>query len=367
MLADASKAQSSPRDSLLERLTELDLPTRFRPGVAPAFTRFITGLMLAALAIALRSAVQQVAPGVAPFALIFPAVLAATMLSGWMAGALALMLASIADWRLFLPDPPGPAILTLRDAIELFLFVGSAAVLIFLTEAFVQGARASAQRRLREVREAQLEQERQTWIAGELNHRVKNTLAIVQTIARQTFRDERADPVASAEFSARLQALAGAHDLLLAGAWSAVDLRQMITLAVSPFAPSDRVTMEGPDLELSPQGALTLTLAFHELATNATKYGALSMSDGQVLIHWDVLGHGGAEILRLSWQESGGPTVTTPSRRGFGSQLIERGLKQDLGAAVTLKFAPSGLVCTIVTPLNGLFETPARNSAPPPP
>jgi two-component sensor histidine kinase len=139
----------------------------------------------------------------------------------------------------------------------------------------------------------------------------------------------------------------------------------MITRAVSPFAAGDRVATQGPDVRLAPQSALTLALAFHELATNATKYGALSTRDGQVRIHWDVLGRGDAEILRLSWEESGGPAVTTPSQRGFGSQLIERGLKQDLGAVVTLKFAPSGLVCTIVTPLNGLSENAARDSAPP--
>jgi two-component sensor histidine kinase len=352
---------------MLEQLIELDLPARLEPRLPAPLTRAATGASLAAIAIALRYGVLWVAPGVAPFALIFPAVLAATMLSGWVAGAITLVFAELADWRLFLADPPGPAILTLGDEIELALFTASAGALIFLTESFVQGARAAARRRELEVRVAHREQERQQLIAQELNHRVKNTLAVVESIARQTFRGDRADAGARDEFSARLQALAAAHDLLLLGQGTAVDLRQMIARVIAPFCPSGderRIELDGPDLQLAPDGAVAFTLAFHELATNASKYGALSMAAGRVQIRWTRVVRGTEQRVELTWRELHGPPVRAPTRRGFGSRLIEDGLKAELGALVHLDFAPEGLICTITASLHATDQTAIESTGP---
>src|SRR5690349_917544 len=126
---------------MARRLTEMDLPSWLSPGVPPGLTRTLTGVVFAVRPIVLRYTIHQFVPGVAPFAFIVPAVLAATMVSGWTAGALALVLAGVADWALFLSGRDGPGVPNLRDAIELALFTSSAAVMVFLTEAFVQTAR----------------------------------------------------------------------------------------------------------------------------------------------------------------------------------------------------------------------------------
>lgn len=189
-------------------------------------------------------------------------------------------------------------------------------------------------------------------LVDELNHRVKNTLAIVQGIAQQSFKDDVPPRLARAAFEGRLAALSEAHNLLTREHWSLVSMRQIIDDALRPHGgESGRFTLDGPDLTIQPKTAISLALAIHELATNAVKHGALSRPEGHVSIAWRrVLGEGPAR-LSLLWKERGGPAVSVPTRRGFGTRMIERGLAAELGGKVAIEFRPEGLVCTVDAPL----------------
>ncbi|MBY0299946.1 MAG: PAS domain S-box protein [Methylobacterium sp.] len=186
----------------------------------------------------------------------------------------------------------------------------------------------------------------------ELNHRVKNTLATVQSIAMQSLRRLRGQEAESARgaFVERLIALARAHDVLTRESWEGADLAEVVAGAIAPLeGPRGRrrFSATGPALRLPPRMALSIAMALHELGTNAVKYGALSVPDGQVAIAWSLEGC----ALTLRWRESGGPPVSPPTRTGFGSRLIGQSLARDLDGTVTLDYAPEGVVCTIRAPL----------------
>lgn len=193
---------------------------------------------------------------------------------------------------------------------------------------------------------------------NELNHRVKNTLAMVQAMARRTFRDASDLPAAQERFAARLVALAQANDLLTGERWVGASLGDAIRQATQPHQPdSARVRIGGPDIRITPKTALALALATHELCTNAIKYGAWSNDEGIVDIGWSIAEpREGERRLDIEWRESGGPIVTPPMKRGFGSRLIERGLAGEMGAGVALRFEPEGLRCTIAAPLTFAVE-----------
>jgi two-component sensor histidine kinase len=170
---------------------------------------------------------------------------------------------------------------------------------------------------------------------------VKNTLAVVQGIARQSFRDEAR---ASLDvFEARLAALSRAHNLLTDADWKAADLRDIVLDQLTQAGA--RVQATGPSVLLAPQIAVNLALALHELGANATKYGALSNDSGRVEISWRV--ESDPFALRLRWEEAGGPTVQPPGRRGFGSRMIERALSAEPGGVVQIAYPPTGVVCDI--------------------
>jgi PAS domain S-box-containing protein len=198
-------------------------------------------------------------------------------------------------------------------------------------------------------------EERRELLINELNHRVKNSLATVQSVAVQTLRNAKDTREASALFEARLMALARAHDVLTQENWEGARLKAIVAGAIAAFQASgdDRFDVHGPDVWVSPQFALALAMAVHELGTNAVKYGALSNGSGRVEVVWSVLGRASGRRLVLGWRESDGPPVKAPERRGFGSRLIERSLAGDLGGEARLDFAPTGLVCTIETRLDG--------------
>ena len=198
----------------------------------------------------------------------------------------------------------------------------------------------------------------QKLLVDELNHRVKNTLSTVQAIAAQTLRTN-ADPVGFREaFEARLMALSDTHNLLTATNWVSADLRKVAQLEFRPYG-SERYHLMGPAVALSPARALALGLLFHELATNAAKYGALTRGDGRVEVVWQVRGDEGAEELEIDWREYDGPPVVAPTRRGFGSRLIERSLQGQLGGEAKLSYAPEGVCCRIRLPLNGELDLEA--------
>lgn len=189
-------------------------------------------------------------------------------------------------------------------------------------------------------------------LVNELNHRVKNTLTIVQSIAAQTLRGTEAGREAQQAFESRLAALAAAHDLLTTERWQSTALRQVIEQAGTGCgAEAERLSIEGPDVRLQPRTAVSVAMAIHELCTNAVKYGALSREGGTVSIRWEAAAEPGGERLRLVWRESGGPPVAPPDRRGFGTRMIERGLAADLGGTARIDFAPEGVTCTIDAPL----------------
>jgi PAS domain S-box-containing protein len=195
-------------------------------------------------------------------------------------------------------------------------------------------------------------EEHQRLLINELNHRVKNTLATVQSLARQTFKEEAARSQAPKVFESRLLALSGAHDILTRENWEGAELSSVLSKAIEPFVQEgwDRVELEGPAVRIAPRVALSLSMAVHELATNAVKYGALSVPEGRVHIEWTLAQSEPAHLV-LHWLERGGPPVVLPVRRGFGTRLIERSLAQELSGKVHLTFGRDGLECVVSAPL----------------
>lgn len=199
---------------------------------------------------------------------------------------------------------------------------------------------AGASRDLTEMKAAEA---MQRLMVNELNHRVKNSLAIVQSIASQTLRGATDLQAAREALESRIGSLARAHDLLTDRSWSGADLAAVVARALEPFEAS-RLEVSGPTVDVPPRHALALSMALHELATNAAKYGALSNAAGRVQVRWTVDGTG---MLRLEWLESGGPPVLPPQRRGFGSRLLKDGLMRELAGETRLDYAPTGLRCEI--------------------
>jgi PAS domain S-box-containing protein len=184
-------------------------------------------------------------------------------------------------------------------------------------------------------------------LVNELNHRVKNSLATIQAIAAQSFNSQRSLDQAQEAFSSRIVALAEAHDLLTRENWEGAELHDVTTRVAALHGGPGRFELSGPSIRLSPKSALSLSMALHELATNAMKYGALSTPDGRVRVSWDLVPDPGAARLDLIWAERGGPPVSIPTDRGFGSRLIERGLAAELSGSAAIDFHPDGVVCRI--------------------
>lgn len=194
-------------------------------------------------------------------------------------------------------------------------------------------------------REAHRAAERQQLMINELNHRVKNTLVVVQSLARHSLRapsEAGGGQNGLAQFNDRLYTLASAHDLLTRRNWEGADLGELLTEALRPYA--SQVTLDGPPLPLAPNAALALAMIFHELATNASKYGALSNDTGKVAVSWSL---GARTLLTIEWRERDGPLVKPPERGGFGSRLIAASLKGDLAGSATFDYAPEGLTCVM--------------------
>ncbi len=201
---------------------------------------------------------------------------------------------------------------------------------------------------MRDISERVRAEELQRLLLGELNHRVKNSLAAVQAVAGQTLRNAPDLESARKALDGRLVALARAHDILTRQNWEGADLSDLLLEAIENSGLSERFSVTRPDERLPPKAALALSMALHELCVNAAKYGALSTAEGRVSIEAARRG----EHLRIVWREHGGPQVKPPTRRGFGSRMIE-GLARDLEGGAQLEFAPEGLVCTITAPLAG--------------
>jgi PAS domain S-box-containing protein len=199
--------------------------------------------------------------------------------------------------------------------------------------------------------------EQQRTLNRELSHRLKNTLAMVQAIASQTLRSVTDVEAAKEALAARLIALGKAHDILLAGVHESAEMEAVMrsALSIHDDRQPGRFRIAGPPVLLGSKAALALALMLHELATNAAKYGALSVPEGRVSLCWslDDTGNAGGATVRLTWSETNGPVVTPPMHKGFGSRLIERGLVGAVGGTISLDYRPTGLVCRVEAPLDG--------------
>jgi signal transduction histidine kinase/CheY-like chemotaxis protein len=208
---------------------------------------------------------------------------------------------------------------------------------------------------LLDITQRKAAEERQRLLLDELNHRVKNTLASVQAIAMQTRRFATEASGFDEAFIARIGALARAHDLLSEASWEGASLEDVIARTLAPhysWQAKDRVSFGGPGVRLGPNAAVTLNMAFHELATNAAKYGSLAAATGRVDVAWRIAGPEAGRAVEIDWREAGGPRVSVPTRRGFGSRLIERGLVHELAGEAHMSFQPEGLWCRIWLPFS---------------
>lgn len=195
-------------------------------------------------------------------------------------------------------------------------------------------------------------QERHELLNNELQHRIKNTLAMVSAIARQTLKGDDISDRREA-FTNRLQALSDANNLITTRTWQSAPMQSVVESALTPhLSGDDRFSISGQHVELSAKQALSVALTIHELATNATKYGALSDASGRIDIEWslDETVENEAEAFTFSWRESGGPQVAPPTSAGFGSKLISRVLAADFNGKVSIDYRPDGVVCVMKAP-----------------
>lgn len=196
--------------------------------------------------------------------------------------------------------------------------------------------------------------ERQTFLLRELDHRCKNTLAAVQSVADQTLRRSLSPAHFVEAFNGRLGALAQAHELLTRGQWGPAPLSEVLAQALGGFGGIDgrRIAASGPDIRLAPETCVAMHMTLHELAVNAAKYGALSVESGRLDVRWTVDLAAEPRALELIWTERGGPRVSPPATRGFGSRLIEQGIARELGGEAVMSFDPEGFSLRLRAPLS---------------
>jgi two-component system CheB/CheR fusion protein len=196
-------------------------------------------------------------------------------------------------------------------------------------------------------------EERQKLVVAELSHRVKNTLATVQSVASLTLRNAGSLSSFEEAFRGRLQALGHAHALLTGSNWTSAPLRDLVSEVLRAYgAPAERIWLQGDEFDLQPAAALVLSMIMHELATNAAKHGSLSSASGRVEVAWQLVRAELGPALRLTWQEHGGPPAREPKKPGFGTSLIEHGVAYELAGEARLEFLETGLRCELLIPYN---------------
>lgn len=294
--------------------------------------RIALGLGCAALAIGIRVVLSPFVGGLgAPFGLFVLIVLVASVFGGTSAGVACVAVLCVGGLALMAPAPQ--PLWIRRVALGMGLFLASSAFVIWI----VTLLRTALSREM-----AAREGER--LLKLELHHRVKNTLAVVQAMADQTFRSASDTTAARHDFTARLIALAAAHDLLMETSWRDVTLTALAERVLAPFRPADpdRLIVEGEPISIPPEAAVALGLCLHELATNAAKHGALSGDAGHVQLSWRMDETSGRRRLELDWRESGGPAPLIGGRQGFGSRLLTQSLAAQPGAAANLSLEAAG-------------------------
>jgi light-regulated signal transduction histidine kinase (bacteriophytochrome) len=206
------------------------------------------------------------------------------------------------------------------------------------------------------MREREQARVQQDLLMAELDHRVKNTIATIQALVRYSAAGAESLDAATQGITERLHAMGRAHSMLTRSRWKGVDLKSLAIEQFAPFDGTGRARIEGPPLMLRPKAALSVSLAFHELTTNAAKYGALSVPEGTIDIGWEIRTCENKRWLVLRWAEQGGPQVAPPNRSGFGRLLLERSLAYDVDGEVNLDFRSDGLVCTAMIPVDQIIE-----------
>jgi len=218
-----------------------------------------------------------------------------------------------------------------------------------------RGADGKAQRVVNimvDITERKRTEEHIRFLMREISHRSKNLLSVIQAIAGQTGRTAGTIEEFEARFNQRLHGLAASHDILVDQGWRGAPLADLVRLQLAPFVESDsaRLEIDGPEVVVTAQAAQALGLAFHELATNAVKYGALSSKTGTVEVAWRFDDEDADRPLRLTWMEASGPAVAAPGRKGFGHMVLEHVVASSVDGRVTMDFAPNGLRWTVVIP-----------------
>lgn len=301
---------------------------------------------------AIRIAVGHIWPDMPPFMTFYPTVLVAALTCGVLAGIEAAALSAVVAWWLFVPPTHQFFPLTPDRAAGLVLFCLSSGAIIWLA-----GWHRSIVLRLRaEQRKSAEQQEQMQTVMREVTHRAKNLLAIVTSIAAQTARQCNNFDEFSCAYAGRLQALAKSHDALVEQNWTGVPIQELVRTQLAPFRDADGVSVRtsGPDIIVNAKAAEQLGLCLHELATNATKYGALSVPTGTVTIEWVQA----AGEFRVIWRERGGPRVEKPVRTGFGSLVLQRIAAQTLNGKAEKDFAPEGITWTLVCPAAQVAQQP---------
>jgi PAS domain S-box-containing protein len=200
-----------------------------------------------------------------------------------------------------------------------------------------------------EITQRKADEEQRALLSAELNHRVKNVLALVEATMNLTWHSAPSAEAFREAFSARLHAIARGNDLLVQSEWGPVELGDLLKSALDSFGSAHRIVLPNAPVELAPKAALGLNLILHELGTNAAKYGALSVPEGLVSVEC-ARPPGETDMLACRWKETGGPTLVTPARKGFGSTLIEEAARADLGGTASIAYRPDGLECLIRFP-----------------
>lgn len=297
---------------------------RVQPGSAKAYAFATICVAIASLA---RWAVGLISADILPLSTYYPAVLFAALVGGTGPGAFAAILGGIIGWWAFMSPQSAFLPITPAHQISLLLYLFAALLIVWGADHYRRLAK-----RLTD------EEALRTLTVQELSHRVKNKLATIQAIIRFRLREH---PQASNEINTSLDALSATDELIMTTQGKGAHIRDILSAEVRPYDVS-RVSMEGPDVLLPPKLALLIALLVHELATNAAKYGTLSSSVGNLSIRWSVVD----ARLDLEWRESGGPIVTPPIHRGFGTRLFLRALEQ-FGGTVEATFATTGLICKL--------------------
>jgi two-component sensor histidine kinase len=297
-------------------------------GDTPPYSIRAIGLAVLCFTVALSvQMIFRTAGGSLIFATYYPAVLAAGLLAGLPAGIIVTVSALLTGWWAFMPPQFTFFPLVWSQRLDLATYLFSSGCILFVTERYREA--------LRELRKH--EQERDL-VTKELEHRSKNTYAVIDVIVQKTLED---DPDRANIISGRIRAVKFANELLDHTATHTVLLKTLLLHEFVPYGEA-HFHAEGPDIELSADTARQLALVFHELVTNAAKYGALSRSGGRVLIAWN----NEDGLVRLEWNEEGGPVVNPPKKHGFGSRIVTQSLKSVSGSIAPL-FAPEGLRCSI--------------------